>query len=158
MSGAMICALLLFLLPLAWSPGPGNMAFAAAGAQVGLRGAIPALTGYHLATLAVTAATGLTLRSFTDLLPLLLPVLRVLGLAYVLWLAWGLARAPAGLARASPVHGLRAGALLLVLNPKAWLIIVSMFSQFPTAPLTTTLIFTANNLLAFWSGVWRGGC
>ena len=52
-------ALLAFLFPLAYSPGPGNAFFAGIGASKGLRAAIPALTGYHVATFVVTAVIGL---------------------------------------------------------------------------------------------------
>lgn len=146
----MIAALLIFLFPLAYSPGPGNMAFAATGAQVGLRGALPALTGYHLATLGVTAAVGLGLEHAGAVLPMLLPTLRWFGIAYILWLALRLARAPfAAPGRGTAVLSARMGALLLVLNPKAWLIILTMFTQFPENPLRTTVIFTLNNLVAF---------
>lgn len=114
-------ALLIFLAPLAYSPGPGNMVFAAIGGRFGLRASIPATTGYHLATLAVTAAVGLGF---------------------------------SGLARLSPALD---GAVLLVLNPKAWVIIALMFSQFlpgiespePALVLWITAVFTLNNLLAF---------
>ena len=51
-------ALVIFLLPLAYSPGPGNMFFAANGARFGFRSTIPANVGYHLATWIVTAGIG----------------------------------------------------------------------------------------------------
>ena len=42
-------ALILFLLPLAYSPGPGNMVFAAkAGAALRLAATFPGQPGYHL--------------------------------------------------------------------------------------------------------------
>ncbi len=52
-------SLIVFLLPLAYSPGPGNMFFAAVGAQSGFGGSLPASAGYHLATFVVTALTGM---------------------------------------------------------------------------------------------------
>ncbi len=52
-------ALLLFHFPLAFSPGPGNMFFAAVGGRFGLRASLPATIGYHLTTFAVTAVIGL---------------------------------------------------------------------------------------------------
>lgn len=153
-------ALILFLTPLAWSPGPGNLFFAALGARFGLRGTGPALAGYHAATLAVTAAVGLGLSVAVTGMPVLQTALRIAGAGYVLWLAGRFLRAGRGVAgaEAQPATALD-GALLLVLNPKAWVIIALMFSQFlpPDAPVTTVLwitaVFTANNLAAFagWS-------
>ncbi len=45
-----VAALLVFLFPLACSPGPGNMFFAANGAWFGFGATIPASLGYHIAT------------------------------------------------------------------------------------------------------------
>ena len=61
--------------------------------------------------------------------------------------------------------GFWAGALVLLLNPKAYSIIAVMFVQFLTAPsatdagavLTLTVVFTLNNLVAFvaWTAAGR---
>ena len=66
---ASILALLVFLFPLAYSPGPGNMFFAANGARFGLRATIPASIGYHLATWIVTAAIGFGFMATLERLP-----------------------------------------------------------------------------------------
>ncbi len=50
--------LVLFLFPLAYGSGPGNVFLAANSAQFGLRATIPANIGYHLATWIVTVAMG----------------------------------------------------------------------------------------------------
>ena len=47
------------LLPLAYSPGPGNMFFAANGARFGFAATVPSNIGYHIATWLVTVAIGL---------------------------------------------------------------------------------------------------
>ena len=48
-----IVALLIFLFPLAFSPGPGNMFFAVSGAKFGFKKTLSANFGYHLATIIV---------------------------------------------------------------------------------------------------------
>ena len=151
-------ALLLFLLPLAYSPGPGNMFFAAIGGRFGLRASVPATTGYHLATFVVTAAIGLGFSGLSRLSPMLLELLRYGGAAYVLWLAWGFLRAgtTTGTAEAREATALD-GAILLLFNPKAYLIVGLMFTQFlpvsgvsdPALVFWITAVFTLNNLLAF---------
>ncbi|MGE4327351.1 MAG: LysE family translocator [Pseudodonghicola sp.] len=152
--------LLAFLFPLAYSPGPGNMIFAATGARFGLIATAPASLGYHLATWIVTAALGFGFATALAQAPLMFSLLKWAGAAYVLWLALGLWRAGAVAqgARARPM-GARDGAVLLLLNPKAYVIIVLMFSQFlgpatgPAGVLWITTVFTLNNTLAFavWS-------
>jgi threonine/homoserine/homoserine lactone efflux protein len=154
----LIIPLILFLTPLAWSPGPGNSAFAAIGARAGFRTSIRPLLGYHLATFAVTLVVGLGFADAMSRAPALFELLRYAGSAWVLWMAWRFWRAGAGGPDAAPLHlTITDGALLLVLNPKAWLIIAAMFTQFldaaPTADtarvLSITTIFTLNNMAAF---------
>lgn len=53
-----VLPLIIFLFPLAYSPGPGNLSFAANGARFGLRATIPASLGYHVATFVVSVAIG----------------------------------------------------------------------------------------------------
>jgi threonine/homoserine/homoserine lactone efflux protein len=151
-------ALVLFLFPLAYSPGPGNSFFAANGARFGLGATMPAMAGYHVATILVTIAIGLGFATAIDEFPSLFVVVQWAGSAYVLYLAWKFIRAGmiGDVGEARPA-GFMEGALLLVLNPKAYMIIVLMFTQFlgsTTAGYTTTvlwisLVFTINNLIAF---------
>ena len=54
-----ILTLLIFLFPLAFSPGLGNMFFAANGAKFGFVNTLSANIGYHLATVVVTFLIGL---------------------------------------------------------------------------------------------------
>ncbi|KGJ04570.1 Threonine/homoserine/homoserine lactone efflux protein [Paracoccus halophilus] len=151
-------ALIAFLFPLAYSPGPGNLFFAANGARFGFRATVPANIGYHLATWIVTCALGLGFSALAAQAGMLLGLLKWLGSAYVLLLAWRFLRAGAlqGAAAARPA-GFADGALLLVLNPKAYVIIALMFTQFlgggdaaATGPVVwIATVFTLNNMLAF---------
>ena len=151
-------ALVLFLAPLAYSPGPGNLFFAANGARFGFRGTVPANAGYHVATLAVTVAIGLGFDWISHEAPQFLRIIRYVGAAYVLYLAWSLARAGilADDADARPA-GFVDGVVLLLLNPKAYLIIALMFTQFTGVldidqrlfVLWVAVVFTLNNLVAF---------
>jgi threonine/homoserine/homoserine lactone efflux protein len=150
-------ALLLFLFPLAYSPGPGNLFFAAIGARFGLGATLPANAGYHIATWAVAVAVGLGFSELIARAPALFEGLRVAGAVYVIWLAVRLLRAGSigdpGDARPA---GFVDGAALLLLNPKAWLIMMLMFTQFlagqrgdPATVLWIATVFTLNNLVAF---------
>lgn len=151
-------ALVLFLAPLAYSPGPGNLFFAANGARFGFRATVPANLGYHAATLVVTILIGLGFEWVSREAPMFLSVIRYAGAAYILWLAWGLARAGvlADEADARPASAVD-GVVLLLLNPKAYLIIALMFTQFAGASdegktmlvLWIAVIFTLNNAVAF---------
>ena len=153
---AIVLPLVVFLLPLAWSPGPGNLTFAANGARFGFRATLLANLGYHIATWLITVAIGLGALRVVERVPGAFALLQLCGAAYVLWLAWRLFRS--GIARtgaeARPI-GFVDGAVLLLLNPKAYVIIALMFSQFADATAGTTgivliaTVFTLNNLMAF---------
>jgi threonine/homoserine/homoserine lactone efflux protein len=153
-----LTALLLFLFPLAYSPGPGNLFFAANGARFGFRATLWATAGYHLATWAVTALIGFGLLRAVQSAPEAFRLIQWAGAAYVLWIAWGLLRAGVTDTHddAQPAN-FWDGVILLLLNPKAYVIITLMFTQFLTPDgmdhvllvLAITTVFTLNNLLAF---------
>ena len=126
-----IIALVIFLFPLAYSPGPGNMFFAANGARFGFRSTVAANTGYHIATWTVTMAIGLGFIAAFDRSSLLAGWLKIAGSMYIIWIAWTLFKADTaeGLIEAKPATFID-GVVLLILNPKAYVIITLMFTQF----------------------------
>lgn len=151
-------ALVLFLFPLAYSPGPGNIFFAANSARFGFRATVPANIGYHIATWLVTAAVGFGFMAAFTSHPQIFMALKIAGAVYVLWLAWKLLSAGTleGSGTAKPATFMD-GVVLLILNPKAYVIIALMFTQFlgpseveqVALVLLITTIFTFNNLIAF---------
>lgn len=158
----LMAALIVFLFPLAYSPGPGNAFFASIGAAHGLRAAVPALLGYHAATFIVTVIIGLGAGMLFLSEPWIARILSILGAVYVFWLGYLFLRASmetqaSRRSSGAPVTFKFAdGALILLFNPKAYYIIGLLFTQFlvpPNVGLTTVLsitaIFTLNNLVAF---------
>ena len=148
-------ALLAFLFPLAYSPGPGNMFFAANGARFGLRATLGATTGYHIATFGLTLPIGLGFSSALLASPQAFVVVKILGSFYVLWLAWRLATAGGLDQQKAKPASFWDGVVLLLFNPKAYVIITLMFSQFLTGNssiaqvVAVSGVFTLNNLVAF---------
>ena len=151
-------ALIVFLFPLAYSPGPGNMFFAANSARFGFRATIPANVGYHIATWIVTAALGFGFIATLENFPHLFTLLKIAGSLYVLWIAWKLFRAGALEGdEAAKTATFIDGVILLALNPKAYVIIALMFTQLLnqsdmgtlSAVILITTIFTLNNFIAF---------
>ncbi|MDZ7823198.1 MAG: LysE family transporter [Ahrensia sp.] len=147
-------ALFLFLVPLAYSPGPGNLFFASLGAGAGYKAALPALfraTMWRLSS--PRSSSDLAYATLAQTNGQFMLALKYTGAAYVFWLAWKLYRSgtitPDGQHR--QIATIYDGALLLVLNPKAYVIIGLMFSQFyasngcnkPDANCMDKLIFYA---------------
>ena len=151
-------ALVIFLFPLAYSPGPGNMFFAANGARFGFRATLMPNIGYHIATWIVTAGIGFGFGSILQFIPNFFEIIRYAGAAYVFYLAWQIFRAGALDADvdAKPAS-FWDGVIILALNPKAYLIIAVLSSQFLTGAhgsyywlvLFVATIFTLNNFVAF---------
>lgn len=153
-----LIALTVFLFPLAFSPGPGNMFFAAIGARFGTRASFAASAGYHVATWFVTFAVGYGFAEILTRFPSMFTILKYAGSAYMLWLALKFLRAgrTTSNVNAKPAR-FHDGVILLILNPKAYVIIALMFTQFLKADdadyifslFVITTFFTFNNLVAF---------
>ena len=153
MSIEIFITIIIFLFPLAYSPGPGNIFFAINGARFGFGSTMMANFGYHLATWIVTYFIGfIFLHGLSEAPHYLLP-LKYAGSMYIAYLSFNLFRASAidGVGEAKPTDFFD-GVLLLVLNPKAYIIIFLLFTQFLSGLETlavVTSIFTLNNFIAF---------
>lgn len=164
MTSSTLTALIIFLLPLAYSPGPGNMFFMLNAGRFGVRAMVPALFGYHLATLVVTLVIGYGASTALLRQPQIGQILVGLSAAYLVWIGFGCLRVAVQKTPTTPskpskipnkTPGFLAGAILLLFNPKAYAIIAAMFAAF--ANINQTLvglgfissIFTLNNLIAF---------
>lgn len=156
-------ALIAFLFPLAYSPGPGNAFFASIGASKGMRGALPSLAGYHVATFIVTMLIGLGLEVTLLSDPRLMRWIELAGGLYVMWIGMQFLRAAQAQSTVTVEEGMAPrgagfidGAVVLLLNPKAYVIIALLFTQF-LAPgddrvgevFFISTVFTLNNLIAF---------
>ena len=165
MSLQVLVALTAFLFPLAYSPGPGNMFFALNGARFGLKGIIPSLLGYHVATFVVTLAIGYGAAMSLLASPVVARVLVILSALYLAWIALQCLRSMLDpspetdvsrqVAQAQPAPSFWAGMMLFLFNPKAYAIIGAMFAAFAARHSNAadiaiiTTIFTFNNIIAF---------
>ncbi len=123
MTAQEFAALLVFSTAMAFTPGPNTTLSAALAANGGLRRAMRFVLavpfGWGLLLLACAGGLGALLQAA----PVLRGVIKALGLAYMLWLAWKLARTDR-LAQAA-ADGLRVGfaqgVALQFVNIKAWM-------------------------------------
>ena len=118
-----LAALLLFATAMAFTPGPNTTLAAALAANRGLGHAMRFVcavpVGWGLLLVGVTLGLGALLATA----PVLRGALQALGLGYMLWLAWKLARSGA-LGQADPARfdvGFGQGVLLQFVNIKAWM-------------------------------------
>ncbi|MBD3664774.1 LysE family translocator [Sulfitobacter aestuariivivens] len=122
MSPDTLFALALFALASSLTPGPNNLMLMASGANFGFRRSIPHMLGISIGFLVLMLSAGLGLVQLFDLYSVIYTVLKVLAVAYMLWLAWKIAHAGPVQERdatGTPLTFLQAVAFQWV-NPKAW--------------------------------------
>lgn len=122
-SAADLLSLVAFAAVATATPGGANLLAAASGARFGLRRSLPLLTGFALGLAALVAVASAGLGALLHAAPGGQVAMRTAGSAYLLWLAWRIARSGTPNVRegedARPM-GFGAGVVLLWLNPKGW--------------------------------------
>lgn len=125
-----IWPLLLFTAVAAFTPGAATVLAIASGARFGLWRSLPLVAGMALGLGLMGAAAGTGLGAALLLLPAAQLGLRLAGSAYLLWLAWRIARGgPPGGGAARP-GGVLLGLLLTLQNPKAWAVTLGAAASF----------------------------
>lgn len=105
MTHDLIAALFLFALVSTVTPGPNNLMLTASGANFGFRRTIPHMLGISLGMVLMVLLVGLGLAQLFTAIPMLYQVLKIVSIAYLLWLAWKIANA-APIDPAAPDHAL----------------------------------------------------
>ncbi|WP_028227515.1 LysE family translocator [Paraburkholderia ferrariae] len=129
---ASILPLLLFVAVATLTPGGATTLATASGARFGFARSVPLMLGIALGLALLAAIAALGLGGLLLAAPALQTAVRALGSAYLLWLAWRIARSGppnAGNGPAKPVT-LFNGFLLLWLNPKSWAMTVGAAASF----------------------------
>lgn len=118
------------------TPGPGVLSLAGVGAAYGYRAGLLYLTGLCFGNAAVGLAVVTGLAAILLSVPVLRVVLAVLTAAYLLYLAYGIARAGATIAfrEARKPPGFVGGVLLQLINPKAYAVNTVFFTSFAFWP------------------------
>ena len=122
---------MLISLAIMGSPGPSTISLVATAVAYGIRRSLAYCAGLIVGSTAVllAAATGVTAVLLT--VPALRWVLGVVAIGYILWLAYHLATAPplAEQTAADRCPSFTDGAVLGVVNPKAWIAIAAVFAS-----------------------------
>lgn len=136
-----------FALAASATPGPVNIIGAMTGARYGAARALAFVTGATASFLVLFLAFGTGMLAGTGWILALAKPMTLIGSAYLLWMAWGLARDDGTVERQDLDHapGFWSGALVQGLNPKAWLAVFSSLSTFvlPLADRVTGLVIFA---------------
>lgn len=136
-------ALALYFAVMSITPGPNNVMVTASGATFGYRATLPHVLGVGLgaATQMVLVALGVGL--VFERFPVLHTALALCGAAYLVYLAWKLARAGAiADSEARRPYTLWQAMLFQAFNPKAWVMAITTAAVFlpRDTPLRTMLL------------------
>jgi threonine/homoserine/homoserine lactone efflux protein len=150
---ALIYSIATFSLATSLTPGPNNLMLLASGVNFGFRRSMPHVMGVSLGFFVMLVAIGFGLNSLFQAVPSIYHVMKVLGFAYLVYLAWGVATrkplpAPGQQSgHSSPLSFWGAVAFQWV-NPKAWLIAVSFSSNYLPQQASPLFVFFCCLLVA----------
>jgi threonine/homoserine/homoserine lactone efflux protein len=154
--------LVMFAAAVTLTPGPNVVLVTASAANFGFRRTIPQMLGITFGFGTMVLATGLGLASVVHAEPRLHAVLKYAGAAYLLYLAWRIARADAdgAAARARPI-GFVEATLFTWTNPKAWVSALGAVAAFTSVGgdlLAETALIAAvlATLCLMSTAVWAG--
>jgi threonine/homoserine/homoserine lactone efflux protein len=114
------------------TPGPNNLMLMTSGVNFGFRRTLPHLMGVVVGYAFMVALVGFGLDAIFSRLPALLPTMRYLGAAYMLWLAYRIAGSGPlhdGEQRGAPL-GFFGAAAFQWINPKGWVMAVSALTAY----------------------------
>ncbi|MBG3091144.1 LysE family translocator [Proteus terrae] len=125
MTLSLVFSLTIFLFIAAITPGPNNLLLTSSGANVGFKGSLKLMAGIMLGMQCVLLSSAFGVAALLIIYPALHIGLKIIGSAYLLWLAWKTATSsyqrldiPAKTPQAVSWFQ---GGLLQFLNPKAWM-------------------------------------
>ncbi|NBT94373.1 MAG: LysE family translocator [Chloroflexi bacterium] len=127
-----LVALVIFAAVTSVTPGPNNAMVLASGVHFGFRRTIPHMAGIALGYGVMLAIIGAGVGTAMSVSPLVEVGMRLASGAWMVWVAWSLARstdAGRDAARIRPMTFLE-GALFQWVNPKGWVLAISSMSLF----------------------------
>ena len=127
-------AILLFTATASITPDPNNIMIMTSGVNFGVKRSIPHVLGICLGFPVMVIALGFGLGTIFDSLPILHDIIKILGVAYLMYLAWLIASSSPFEEAASPVMplGFDQAVLFQWVNPKAWVMATGALSAYTT--------------------------
>ncbi|MFJ7142685.1 MAG: LysE family translocator [Pseudomonas protegens] len=129
---SVVFSMAAFALAASITPGPVNIVALGSGARFGFRASLRHVGGATLGFVLLLVLIGLGLHELLRQWPLLTQGIRLFGVAFLLYMAWKLARDDGRLDADAAARAPSAwyGALMQWLNPKAWLACVAGMGAF----------------------------
>ncbi|RKF06722.1 LysE family translocator [Oceaniradius stylonematis] len=153
MNAELLAAFATFAFVSSVTPGPNNLMLLASGANFGLVRTIPHMLGIGIGFTVMIVLVGVGLMQVFDAVPASYTILKIVSVAYLLWLAFKIANAGApqgGETQGAPMTFLQAAAFQWV-NPKAWTMALTAITIYApdrslSAIVLVALVFGVINL------------
>ena len=131
----MIISIASFGLASTMTPGPNNIMLLSSGLTFGYKRTLPHALGITFGFPLMVICVGLGVGKIFEIFPFIYTTLKVVGISYLLWMAWHIANTKGSLDTANkkdkPFTFLQA-ALFQWINPKAWVIAITSTAAFIT--------------------------
>ncbi len=125
--------MMMYCFVMSITPGPNNLMLTASGANFGYRLTLPQVFGCVSGNVAMTMVACAGLGHLFVVFPLAQAVLRAAGVAYLVVLAWKLARARVGALDSLRPLSFLEGVMFQTVNPKSWIRAITLASVFMPA-------------------------
>ena len=143
------------------TPGPNNVMLTTTGLNFGVRRGIPHLLGICIGFPVMLALIGFGFGTLFQLYPVLHEIIKIIGIVYLLYLAWKIANSSGGVSEVSqskPVNFWQSAAFQWI-NPKAWIMGSSALAAYTTLDdnffVQVTIVCITFMIITFpCAGVW----
>ena len=140
--------LVSFVMVTTFTPGPNNISSASMGVLYGYRDTVKYLAGITVGFFFIMLLCAYVSSTLLNLIPSVEPVLRIIGAAYILWLAIGTARASYAFKDAGqPPMGFKKGFFLQTFNPKVAVYGLTLYSTFLSPAADNLFVLTVFAML-----------
>jgi threonine/homoserine/homoserine lactone efflux protein len=148
MTWSLLVSVAVFSFVTSVTPGPNNTFLLSSGANFGLRKSFPYLNGIMVGLAGMMIALGAGLGVIFTTLPLVYQVLKWVGFAYIVWLAFQIIKSTSKSETAEPKYiGFSKATTFQFVNPKAWVVVASFMAT--SVPVGSGLAATAFICLVF---------
>jgi len=131
---SLLVSLIVFVFAASFTPGPNNIMLTASGVNFGFQRTIPHMVGIIVGFPVMILLVGFGLGQVFVIIPQLHDILKWLGSAYLLFLAWKIATAARhkqGTYETKPLSFYQA-ALFQWVNPKGWIMSIAALANYTT--------------------------
>jgi len=135
-TGTMLLSIISFAFATAMSPGPNNFMLLSSGLTFGYQKTLAHIVGVMVGFPIMIIAVGLGIGTVFELYPLLHDILKIVGIAYLLWMAWKIATSSSTMSSEDEIKKpftFVQAVLFQWVNPKAWVMVITAMGSFITS-------------------------